>query len=169
MATLLVANEAFAQLGGGFPGGGGFPAPRRGSMRGGDSGRSVPSLPERESGQKLFQTTLEELRVDLRLDAKQQVAWNAYADKIAALLNDLAREHSRGQPGKKPEEGQTAPKLLDQISVTAQNRATAVDEVVVAAKSLYGTLNPEQKAIADARLANVTSLALSQEETRARR
>ena len=160
LVLLLAAHEASAQLGGGIPG----------ARRGGESGRAIPSLPERESGQKIFQTTLEELRVDLKLDATQQRAWNAYGDKIAALLGDLAREHTRGQPGQKPEgQALSAPQQLDRLSASAQNRATAVDEVVAAAKSLYATLNAEQKAIADARLASVTSLALWQEETRPRR
>ena len=156
IAALFAASEASAQFGGGFPGGGG--TGRRGGMRGGTE-RSQPR-PRDEPRQDVFQTTLEELRIDLKLDAKQQNAWNAYAERLAALMSDAARERARNQPGVAPVP-QTAPQQLDHLVMSAQNRATAMEEVAGAAKALYDMLTPEQKSIADGRLASVTSLAVS--------
>jgi LTXXQ motif family protein len=156
LAALFAADEACAQIGGGgFPGGGS--AGRRGGIRGGTE-RQQPRTQD-EPRQDVFQTTLEELRIDLKLDAAQQQAWNTYAEKLVALMSDVARERARKQPGVAPAAPQTAPQQLDQLVITAQNRATAVEEVATAAKSLYGMLSPEQKSIADGRLANVSSLA----------
>jgi len=156
LALLLAAGEASAQFGGGM--GGGLPGGgRRGGMRGG-SGASGKSAAKEESRVDVFQSTLEELRIDLHLDAAQQNAWNTYADRIAALLQDVARERSRGQPGVSAAPP-SAPQQLDQLVMSAQNHATALEEVAAAAKALYATLNPEQKTVADGRLAHVTSMA----------
>ena len=156
---LLAMNEAGAQFGGGFPGGG---AGRRGGARGGtgdsDKAAQRPAPPEMRAD--LFQTTLEELRIDLKLDAAQQSAWNSYTGKLAALMSDLIRERNRSLPGVTAAP-QDAPQQLDKMVMTAQNRATAIEDVAAAAKALYAMLSPEQKSIADGRLANVTSLALS--------
>jgi hypothetical protein len=154
---MLVANEASAQLGGGFPGGG---AGRRGGMRGGagDADKSRRP-PQAESRADTFQITLEELRIDLKLDNGQQAAWNSYAEKLAALLSDAARERSRSMP--RVTAAASAPQQLDRMTMAAQNRATAIEEVATAAKALYALLSPEQKSVADARLANVTSLVLA--------
>lgn len=151
---LFAASEAAAQLGGGIPGGG-----RRGGMRG-SSGASEKRPAQQETRVDLFQATLEELRIDLKLDAAQQAAWNTYAGRLAELLADVARERSRAQPGVSatPE---AAPQQLDKLVMSAQNRATALEDIASAAKALYVTLSPEQKAIADGRLAHVTSMAIS--------
>ena len=45
--------------------------------------------------------------------------------------------------------------------MAAQNRATAIEDITAAAKALYAMLSPEQKSVADARLANVTLMAIS--------
>ena len=163
LAVLFAASEAAAQFGGGgVPGGGG----RRGGTRGDSTQR--PTLPEPQ--QNLFQTSLEELRIDLKLDAAQQAAWNAYADKLTALMNDNARERARAQVGAGAAP-QAAPQQLDQLVISAQNRATAIEDAVTAARTLYDKLAPEQKSIADGRLANITGLAASPppEAARARR
>ena len=157
---LLAANEAGAQFGGGgFPGGG---TGRRGGARGsaGDSGKSAQRPSQPEARADVFQTTLEELRVDLKLDAAQQSAWNSYTGKLAALMSDLIRERNRSLPGVAAAP-QGAPQQLDRIVMTAQNRATAIEDVAAAAKALYAMLSPEQKSVADARLAGVTSMAIS--------
>src|SRR4051812_28292687 len=62
LAALFAADEACAQIGGGgFPGGGS--AGRRGGIRGGTE-RQPPRIQD-EPRQDAFQTTLEELRIDL--------------------------------------------------------------------------------------------------------
>jgi plasmid replication initiation protein len=46
----------------------------------------------------------------------------------------------------------TAPKRLDALADMARNRLTAVEDIVDAGKSLYASLTPAQKEIADRRL-----------------
>ena len=158
VVLVLAANEASAQLGGGFPGGG---AGRRGGMRGGAGDADKSQRPaQEETRADTLQITLEELRIDLKLDNAQQAAWNSYADKLAALLSDAARERRRSMPGVTTAAA-SAPQQLDRMTMAAQNRATAIEDVATAAKALYALLSPEQKSVADARLANVTSLALA--------
>jgi Spy/CpxP family protein refolding chaperone len=48
---------------------------------------------------------------------------------------------------------QTAPERLAQRAAFAKQRATNLDTMSAAVKDLYETLTPEQKAIADQRLA----------------
>ena len=155
----LLAGEALAQFGGNFPGGG--QGGRRGGNRGGDTDRSSqsprPAQPEQRAD--LFQTTLEELRVDLKLEGAQQRDWNAYVEKLTALMSDVARERSRSGPAPTAAAA-TAPQQIDRLVAVAQNRATALEDVSVAAKALYAGLRPEQKTVADLRLAHVSSLAL---------
>jgi len=74
-------------------------------------------------------------------------------------MSDVARERARNQPGVSAAAPQTAPQQLDKLVMSAQNRATAMEEVAGAAKNLYAMLSPEQRSVADGRLANVTSLA----------
>ena len=165
-ALLFAANEVLAQFGGGFPGGG--MSGRRGSRSTGDSDKSAQRPGTAEPRPDTFQTTLEELRIDLKLDVAQQVAWNAYAEKLVALMNDSARERARGQPGITAAAPQTAPQQLDRLVMSAQNRATAIEDAATAAKTLYEKLTPQQKSMADGRLASVTSLAIAPQGEAAR-
>ena len=52
-------------------------------------------------------------------------------------------------------DGVTAPQVFDRISVIAQNRLTAVEEIVEAGRALYERLSPEQQRLADRQLALV--------------
>jgi hypothetical protein len=154
-AALFAAGDAGAQWGG-IPGTG-----RPGGLRSrnGMADKSQQRAPEAPRA-NAFQTTLEELRIDLKLDAAQQAAWNGFADKLAALLADVARERSRSQPGTEAAT-LTAPAQFNHLAMVEQNRATAIEDIAASAKSLYEKLSPEQKAVADGRLANVASLVLA--------
>jgi len=50
---------------------------------------------------------------------------------------------------------------LDRTVDLARNRLTAVEDIALAAKSLYAMLTEEQQKIADPRLANIISLPLT--------
>ena len=157
IAATLAVGDAMAQFGGGFPGGSG----RRGGMGGGggmgrgggDSGRNERSLPNRETGPDQQQVLLHELETDLKLTPAQEPAWNAYLDKLNALAADAAQESVRARSAAQVGAMQQIDRVLD----AARNRLTGLEDVAAAAKSLYTSLNDEQKAIADARLAKLLS------------
>jgi periplasmic protein CpxP/Spy len=157
---VFFVQDATAQLGGGFPGGGGM----RGGMRGGGSRERNPT---REGERPIQPNTVDDiedrlglLEDDLQLTAAQQTAWQRYADRVKALASDIARERGRSELAEK----QTVVQQIDHAVDIARNRLTALEDIAAAAKSLYGTLAPEQQTRADPRLANIVmSLAGSQQ------
>jgi len=153
LAVLLVAVTAFAaaELMAQVRGGG-----MRGGSRGapGDVGRDQrpggdqrPAMQEDPVGQAEY--LLEMLREDLKLSADQMTAWKTYADKVSALASDLSRERGRIKATLQLK----ALQRIDQSVDVARNRLTALEEIASAAKALYECLTPEQKSIADMRLA----------------
>jgi hypothetical protein len=150
--TAFAATELMAQVrGGGFPGGG-MRAGSRGGQGDGNrdqrpGGDQRPAVQADPVGQAEY--LLEMLREDLKLSPEQQAAWNPYADKVSALAADLSRERGRIKATMQLK----ALQRIDQSVDTARNRLTALEEIASAAKALYERLTPEQKAIADMRLA----------------
>jgi hypothetical protein len=150
----FAAGDVMAQFGGGFPGGGG----RRGGMGGGmgggqsgQSGRGERTAPNSQAGPGQQQVLLHELETDLKLTPTQVPAWNAYLDKINALAADAARDSVRARSAAQLSAMQQFDRALD----SARNRLTALEDAAAAAKTFYISLNDEQKAIADARMAKL--------------
>lgn len=133
---------AMAQAGGG-PGRPAAGAPPRGGMpeRPNDERPAGPSLNE------LVAVRMSQLEEDLRLQPPQAAAWVRFRDSVQRLLDDRRRT-----PRTTPAEA-TAPQRLDAIADGARNRLAAVEDVVDAAKTLYAQLSPEQRSVADRRLA----------------
>jgi LTXXQ motif family protein len=96
------------------------------------------------------QASLERTADDIRINAAQEKAWNTYATRVIRLADDISRARfaARAELG----EGVTALQLFDRISETAQNRQTAVEEIVEAGRDLYAKLSPTQQKFADKRL-----------------
>ncbi len=96
------------------------------------------------------QATLERTADDIRINAAQEKAWNVFATRVIRLADDISRARFavRAEEG----EGVTALQLFDRISETAQNRQTAVEEIVEAGRDLYAKLSPTQQKFADKRL-----------------
>lgn len=146
----LVASAGVAAQ---YPGGGAGPGGAGGVRQGQGGFGARGGSPDRAVGQpspavsELVQFRLSDLREDLKLTAAQMPAWSAYADKVLKLLADVTRADNRltGEL--------TAPQRLDRLADVARNRSTAIEEIVDAGKALYAQLAPEQRAIADARLA----------------
>ena len=90
---------------------------------------------------------LNTLQENLNLRSDQFNAWAAYADKVKALTADITRERSRAYANN------NALQQIDGITSSTRNRLTALEDIATSAKVLYATLAPEQKPIADARLA----------------
>jgi hypothetical protein len=150
IAIAATATSAQSPGGGAGPGrGGGFGSGARGGgpmeMAAGPS--SVAEIVT------LRLTTLEE---DLRLTPAQRPAWNAYSNRVTRLLSDTARTGETTLTG-----DLTGPQRLDRLADVARNRLTAIEDIVEAGKVLYGVLTPEQKAIADNRLATTVLPMLS--------
>ena len=143
--ALAVAPMVLAQMPGqgGRPGASGMGgAPGKGS---GPPGEPRVALPANMT--ELVSMRLSQLEEDLNLRANQVPQWNAYRDRVMSLLDDVRRE-SRVSAIES-----TAPQRLDALSDIARNRLTATEDIADAGKALYKVLTPEQKAVADRRLA----------------
>lgn len=145
IAAALAALPAFAQTpGGGRPGGmggmGGIGA-GAGSRPPAEARPASASLPE------LVQLRLSQLEEDLSLRPAQLPLWNAYRDRVMGLLDDVRRA------GRVAASESTAPQQLEALTDIARNRLTATEDIADAGKALYAALSPEQRAVADRRLA----------------
>ena len=96
---------------------------------------------------ELVNMRLSQLEEDLNLRANQVPQWNAYRDRVMSLLDDVRRE------GRVSAIESTAPQRLDALTDVARNRLTATEDIADAGKALYKVLTPEQRAVADRRLA----------------
>jgi hypothetical protein len=144
--TALPAPPSMAQFrGGGMRGGGG----RDGAADSGKGQRSdlLQNAPVQT------EVVMYELHEDLKLTPAQQPAWQFYADKLQAMASDLARERARARAQSGPPSN--ALQQFERTLDAARNRLTALEDIAAAAKSLYDSLTPEQKSIADSRLATI--------------
>ena len=155
LAAALAAS-AEAQIGGGFPGGG---TGRRGGRGGGSrsSGDQKSAPPKEETGVNRFEATVEELRQDLNLAPEQRPAWETCVGKVRALADDVSRERARQRTASAAE--LNAVQRVEREVDAARNRLAALEEIADSAKALYAGLSPEQRKVADARLANLVGLA----------
>ena len=154
LAAVAMISSAFAQ----YPGGhGGLPG-ARGGMGGGQAAQGPGKTRDQSAADTLLASgapvlvQLDKLEDDLKLTPQQRAAWNAYADKVLHLADDMTRSQFAARTSTRLTEA-TAVQQLDQLAGSARNRLTAVEEIVEAGKALYATLTSEQKTIADRKLA----------------
>jgi hypothetical protein len=152
LAATLVPTIADAQYGGARggqaasqAGGSHLPPPRN------TQDPSAVDGPVSLGGQ--VQVNLDRLGEDLRINAGQQKLWDAYATRVIRLADDVSR--ARFAARESQVEKMTAPQLFDRATEIAQNRLTAIEEIVEAGRALYARLSTEQQRIADRRLAAV--------------
>ena len=156
VAIAVILPAAYAQ----FPGGhGGWPG--TGGTRGGMGGGQAAQGPGKTRAQSAADTLsasgapvlvqLDKLEDDLKLTTQQRAAWNAYADKVLRLADDMTRNRFAARTSTQLT-GASAVQQLDQLAGSARNRLAAVEEIVDAGKALYATLTSEQKPIADRKL-----------------
>lgn len=151
-----LANPAWAQ----FPGGG-FPRGDRGPRTQAD--RPVqrgPTEMRRDFAADAIgrvEHRLELLQEDLRLQPDQDNAWRAYAGKVRAYAADLARE--RAQPMRTSDGGTNALVQIDRLVNIERNRLTAMEDIASVARVFYDGLTPEQRILADARMAAIIPMA----------
>lgn len=134
---------AMAQAGGGP----GRPTAASAPRGGGLPERSSDERPAGPGLHELVAVRMSQLEEDLRLQPPQAAAWSRWRESVQRLLDDRRRT-ARTTPAEA-----TAPQRLDAIADGARNRLAAVEDVVDAAKALYAQLSPEQRSVADRRLA----------------
>ena len=106
------------------------------------------------AGDPVAQTemNLSSLAEDLKLTPVQTGAWTRYADRLRKFAGDVARNRSAMRFPKEP-----APQQFDLLVGSATNRLTAIEELADAGRKFYETLNPDQREIADRRLARIAT------------
>ena len=141
LAACVAAAAASAQMPKGRDGGMGSVGGRSGGSGPGEGRMMNANITE------LVNIRLSQLEEDLNLTQPQLPAWNTYKTRVLQLLDDT----KRGARVSASEA--SAPKRLDALADMARNRLTAVEDIVDAGKALYAVLTPEQKGVADRRLA----------------
>ena len=149
IAAASTALESIAQFGGGAPGGG-----MRGNRGRPDSQSREQRLPVQDNSPEQVEDRLGMLEEDLHLSPGQRAAWQAYSDKVVALATDVGRDRTRGALGAS---SMSSLRQIDPAVDMARNRLTALEDIAAAAKTLYGSLTPQQQSVADPRLANIVS------------
>lgn len=89
------------------------------------------------------------LKSALQITEAQESAWNAYATTVKQQAADM-QAFRASVAGKAPS---TVPERLDMRSQLMKKRAEGFEKAAAATKDLYAALTPEQKALADQRLA----------------
>jgi len=148
---VLLAIALAAPVAAQYPGGGSGGTGRSGSGQG-----RPPSTDSRDaamrapSGAELLQIQIGELDEDLKLAPDQRRAWSAYVDRLQRLGSDIARNRNamRFPSG-------NASQQFDFLADALRNRLTAFEDVADAGKALYAVLTPEQRDVADRRLARI--------------
>lgn len=90
-----------------------------------------------------LQTQLSEVEQRLSLTPFQQVRWDRYREAVGALMADQLRMDPR------PVARVDAPRQIERRVDLVRNRLVAMEDIAEAAKQLYGSLDDEQKRIAD--------------------
>ena len=87
------------------------------------------------------------LKAELNITANQESAWQAFANQAKAQAATMQAHRAAVTAA------QAAPDRLAQRAAFAKQRAANLDTMSAAVKDLYEALTPEQKAIADQRMA----------------
>ena len=95
---------------------------------------------------------LSNLEESLKITAAQRDAWNLYVERLRRFADDVARNRSAMRF---PKDG--VPQQFDLLVASATNRLTAIEEFAEAGKALYAGLTPDQREIADRRLARIAT------------
>ena len=132
----------------------------RGRMDGGRAGNRDqanpirPQQPDYDAYEQIdYRLSL--LEEDLRLQPGQRAPWDAFAGKVRAFANDVARAKTRplavsGSAG-------AGIRYIEQATDAERNRVTALEDIAIAAKALYGSLNQNQISLADMRMPTIVA------------
>jgi len=137
LLLLPIIVVACAPMGG--PGGGRDP-------RGGGQGDDTAG-PRSVSISEIHGELLARVEADLVITTAQRPAWDAYCAAVGALMNDQMRT------GHSVARSDDAVRQIDRKVDVVRNRLAAMEDIGRAAERLYSVLTPEQRRIADIRLA----------------
>ena len=162
LAFSLGSADSRAQFGGGngssrSGGLGGMMGGSRGGNRdqgNQDSRIGRPVQPDNESFDQIeYRLTL--LEDELHLQKEQVTSWQSFAAKVTAYAGDLARARAHATNTTSTSDGSNGVQYIEQTADAARNRATALDDVAIAAKALYAGLTADQKKLADLRIVTI--------------
>ena len=108
----------------------------------------------RDFGLQLARRSLAEFRDDLNLTASQRPSWDHYAGALRAFARDAERERSRARTFA----DMTLQQRIDHQVEAARDRYAAMEDIADAARALYVTLAPAQRAAANPRLAGIVEM-----------
>lgn len=111
-----------------------------------DRSRSGPPAEARSGSAGVvddLQTQLAEVEQSLSLTPLQQPLWERYRETIGALMADQLRLDPR------PVTRIDAVKQIGRKVDVVRNRLVAMEDIAEAAELLYGTLDPDQRRVAD--------------------
>jgi hypothetical protein len=90
-----------------------------------------------------FSVHLDDVKQKLKLQSAQQPAWDAYARRAQALMEDQLRGVAP------PDASEDALHQINRRVDVVRNRLAAMEDIADAAGQLYSTLSPEQRKVAD--------------------
>ncbi len=163
--SVLWVPDAYAQFGGGMGGGmgGGAGGGRHGAgerSKGCGAGEKPDAAkgsvgPQAPLSREQLEYHLGTLQVDLRLTPEQTAAWQTFSDRILALQADMDRQRGRSVSAASVSASSSGGiKPIANAVDTARNRLTALEDMESTGRTLYQTLQPDQKTLADLRMAN---------------
>ena len=127
LAVALISPPSLAQLPadvGGFP-----PAPSRPHVARNPSKSGDPV----DAGAPVM-VQLDQLENALKPSAEQRPAWDAYADTVLRLADEVARTRFAARAAPQPAQGSAA-QQLDAVAAAERDRVAAVGEIVRAGKA----------------------------------
>lgn len=158
VACLLSTSSASAQLGSGGMGG-----KQRGGMSDRNRADSQKSNQDNrndrtaEASFEQIEYRLVLLEESLKLALEQKSDWQQFSEKARAYATDIARERAQNAV---PSASVLQPTALQHVSRAVdatRNHLTALEEVESATKTLFQSLNPTQRAIADMRIPTIVA------------
>ncbi len=93
------------------------------------------------------------LKVELKITPDQDSAWKTFTDKARQQADTMIARRAQ-RSAEAPATPQAAPERLAQRTEFAKQRIAAMETMTAAVTDLYAVLTPEQKALADRKLAH---------------
>jgi hypothetical protein len=90
-----------------------------------------------------FSAHLQEVKQRLKLQTAQQAAWQSFARRVQALMEDQMRGVAR------PDDREDAVHQISRRVDVVRNRLAAMEDIADAASQLYSMLSPDQRKTAD--------------------
>ena len=162
LSSLLMVPDVHAQFGGGRGSGGMGGGRHSDQSKGCDSGEKAgthktPSdAPQEMMSRDQLEYRLGTLQVDLHLTPDQATLWQSFSDRVLALQADQTRLRNRAPLSVTATALQSVGSGIKPIATAVdrtRNRLTALEDIETASRSLYQSLQADQKTMADLRIA----------------